>query len=131
MAHGASNGIGAWQGLFLIAGMGYSLGGLLFGIALFRAGVLSRWSSALLAYGTTSALALAALPESFSRPFAVPTGVALIGLLRLAMARPAPAGPDRRRAGHHLDRATSDPLSPQARNWRLQVWPLSCSARSP
>ena len=34
----------------------------------------------LLAFGTTSALALAALPESFSRPFAVPTGVALIGL---------------------------------------------------
>jgi len=80
MAHGASSGIGAWQGLFLIAGMGYSLGGLLFGIALFRAGVLSRWASALFAYGTVSALALAALPVSFSRPFAVPTGVALIGL---------------------------------------------------
>jgi len=80
MAHGASSGIGAWQGLFLIVGIGYSVGGLLFGIALFRAGVLSRWASALFAYGTTSALALAALPESFSRPFAVPTGVALIGL---------------------------------------------------
>ena len=80
MAHGASSGIGAMQGLFLIAGMGYSLGGLLFGIALFRAGVLARWASALFAYGTVSALALAALPLSFSRPFAVPTGVALIGL---------------------------------------------------
>ena len=80
MAHGASSGIGAWQGLFLVAGMGYSLGGLLFGIALFRAGVLSRWASALFAFGTVSALALAALPLSFSRPFAVPTGVALIGL---------------------------------------------------
>jgi hypothetical protein len=52
----------------------------LFGIAIFRAGVLSRWAAALLAYGTTSALALAVLPESFNRPFAVPTGVALIGL---------------------------------------------------
>jgi hypothetical protein len=80
MAHGASNGIGAMQGLFLIAGMGYSLGGLTFGIALFRAGISSRWAALLLAYGTTSALALAALPESFSRPFAVPTGIALIGL---------------------------------------------------
>ena len=80
MAHGASSGIGAWQGLFLIAGVGYSLGGLVFGIALYRAGVLARWACVLLAYGTTSALALAALPESFSRPFAVPTGVALIGL---------------------------------------------------
>ena len=80
MGHGATGGIGAYQGLFLICGMGYSLGGLLFGIALFRAGVLSRWASALFAYGTVSALALAALPLSFSRPFAVPTGVALIGL---------------------------------------------------
>ena len=80
MAHGNSRGIGAFQVLFLIAGMGYSLGGLTFGIALFRAGVLSRWASALFAYGTVSALALAALPESFSRPFAVPTGIALIGL---------------------------------------------------
>jgi len=79
MAHGDSSGIGALQGLFL-AGMGYSIGGLLFGIALFRAGVLSRWASALFAYGTVSALVLAALPLSFSRPFAVPTGVALIGL---------------------------------------------------
>lgn len=80
MAHGASNGIGAIQDLFLVAGVGYSIGGLLVGIALFRARVLSRWASVLLAYGTTSALALAALPESLSRPFAVPTGVALIGL---------------------------------------------------
>jgi hypothetical protein len=80
MAHGASSGIGAWQGLFLIAGMGYSLGGLLFGIALFRAGVLARSASLLFAYGTVSALSLAALPVSYSRPFAVPTGVALIGL---------------------------------------------------
>ena len=80
MAHGVSSGIGAMQELFLIAGIGYSLGGLLFGIALFRAGVLSRWAAALLAYGTVSALSLAALPESFGRPFAVPTGIALIGL---------------------------------------------------
>jgi hypothetical protein len=78
--HGPSGGIGYLRGLFLLMGIGYSLGGLLFGIALFRAGVLARWASVLLAYGTTSALALAVLPESFNRPFAVPTGVALIGL---------------------------------------------------
>src|SRR4051812_37868079 len=72
--------IGHMQELFVVAGIGYSLGGLLFGIAMFRAGVLARWACALLAYGTVSALALAALPESFSRPFAVPTAVALIGL---------------------------------------------------
>lgn len=72
--------IGHMHELFLITGLGYSFGGLLFGIALFRAGVLARWASVLLAYGTVSALALSVLPESFSRPFAVPTGVALIGL---------------------------------------------------
>ena len=81
MAHGDSSGIGAMQALFLIVGLGYSLGGLLFGIALFRAGVLSRWASALFAYGTVSALALAALPVSFSRPFAVPTAIRVDGHL--------------------------------------------------
>jgi hypothetical protein len=80
MGQSPSGDIGRMQGLFLASGIGYALGGLLFGIALFRARVLARWASALLAYGTTSALALSALPESFSRPFAVPTGVALIGL---------------------------------------------------
>lgn len=75
-----SGDIGYMHQLFLVTGIGYSLGGLLFGIALFRAGVLARWASVLLAYGTTSALALSALPESFNRPFAVPVGVALIGL---------------------------------------------------
>jgi hypothetical protein len=75
-----SGDIGHMQELFLASGIGYPLGGLLFGIALYRAGVLARWAAALLAYGTTSALALAVLPESFNRPFAVPTGVALIGL---------------------------------------------------
>jgi len=78
MAHGDSSGVGARQVLFL-SGIGYSVVVLLFGIALFRAGVLARWASLLLAYGTVSALALSVLPESFSRPFAVPTGVALIG----------------------------------------------------
>ena len=72
--------IGHMQDLLLTAGVGYALGGLLFGIALFRAGAPARWAAVLLAYGTTSALALAVLPESFNRPFAVPTGVALIGL---------------------------------------------------
>jgi hypothetical protein len=75
-----SGDIGHMQQLFMAAGIGYPIGGLLFGIALFRAGVLPRWASLLLAYGTVSVLALAALPESFNRPFAVPTGVALIGL---------------------------------------------------
>ena len=72
--------IGHMSQLLLVSGIGFAIGGLLFGIALFRARVLPRWASALLAYGTISVLALSALPEAFNRPFAVPTGVALIGL---------------------------------------------------
>lgn len=75
-----SGDIGHMSQVFLVAGLGYALGGLLFGIALFRAVLLARWAALLLAYATTSALALSVLPESFSRPFAVPMGVALIGL---------------------------------------------------
>jgi hypothetical protein len=75
-----SRDIGGMTIVFGITGAGYALGGLVFGIALFRAGILSRWASLLFAFGTTSALALSVLPESFNRPFAVPVGVALIGL---------------------------------------------------
>ena len=90
-AMGATSGsdLGGVQFLFLVTGMGYAIGGLVFGIALFRAGVLSRWASLLFAYGTVSALALAFLPEAFSRPFAVPVGIALMGLGHSLRHRPA------------------------------------------
>lgn len=76
----ASGQIGHLHELLLISGIGYALGGLIFGVAMFRAGVLARWACALMALATTSVLALAALPESFNRPFAIPMGIALIGL---------------------------------------------------
>jgi hypothetical protein len=72
--------IGAMQTVFSVAGAGYILGGLLFGIALFRTGVLARWAAALLAVSTAGTAALAVLPESFNRPLAVPEGIALIAL---------------------------------------------------
>ena len=68
------------QGVFVASAAGYVGGGLLFGIATFRAGVLARWAAVLLAVGTVSTLALSVLPESFNRPLAVPTGIALICL---------------------------------------------------
>lgn len=80
MGNSPEGDIGHMQELFMITGVGYALGGLLFGIALYRAGLLARWASALFAVGTVSALALGVLPDAFSRPFAVPVGVALIGL---------------------------------------------------
>lgn len=71
-------------GLFTVAnqisGVGYLAGGVIFGLALFRARVLSRWAAALLAAATASTILLQVLPYAFHRLFAVPTGVALIGL---------------------------------------------------
>ena len=72
--------IGGLQILLDVMGAGYIVGGLLFGIALFRTGVLARWAAALLAVSTVSTAALAVLPEAFNRPLAVPEGIALIGL---------------------------------------------------
>ena len=72
--------IGALQTVLSVTGIGYMLGGLVFGIALFRARVLARWAAALLAVGTVATASLAVLPESFNRPMAVPVGLALIGL---------------------------------------------------
>lgn len=72
--------IGGLQTLFDVAGAGYILGGLVFGIALFRARVLARWASVLIALSTGATAALAILPDSFNRPLAVPEAIALIGL---------------------------------------------------
>ncbi len=76
----ATGDIGHAQILFDLTGFGYVVGGLLFGIALFRAGILARWAALLLAASTTATVALAVLPESFNRPMAVPEGVALVAL---------------------------------------------------
>ena len=78
---GSANGdIGGLQILFGLMGAGIIVGGVVFGIALFRTRVLARWAAALLAVSTGALAALAVLPESFNRPLAVPVGVALITL---------------------------------------------------
>jgi hypothetical protein len=80
-AGGAPKGdIGGLQTLLNLTGAGYILGGLVFGVALFRTRVLARWAAALLAVSTVATAALAVLPDSFDRPFAVPEGIALIAL---------------------------------------------------
>lgn len=76
----ASADIGLLQALNLAVGIGYLAGGLVFGIALFRAGVLARWAAVLLSVATTATAAIPLLPQVNQRLFAVPTGVALIGL---------------------------------------------------
>ena len=64
----------------MVVAVGYLLGGLVFGIALFRAGVLARWAAALLAVASVATMAIPLLPMVNQRLFAVPDGIALIGL---------------------------------------------------
>lgn len=70
----------------------YILGGLLFGIATFRARILPRGAAVLLAVGTTAAPVAALLPLSSQPKMAIPVGLALAWLGYALMAeRPAPA----------------------------------------
>lgn len=74
--------LGALPALYALAGFGgYVLGGLLFGIATVRAGVLPRWPAVLLAAAAVSPPLLAGLlPHPLDRMLAVPMGIALIWL---------------------------------------------------
>jgi hypothetical protein len=58
----------------------YIVGGVVFGIALFRANVLARWAAALMSVGALATVATFQLPELTQRLFAIPAGIALIGL---------------------------------------------------
>jgi hypothetical protein len=76
----ATGDIGLMGPVFQLQGIAYLAGGLVFGIALFRAGVLPRWAAALLAVsGLVSAL-LAVMPDALYRLLAFPNGVAMIAL---------------------------------------------------
>jgi len=68
------------QTAFNVSGLTFLGGGLIFGIALFRAGVLARWAAALLAVASVLTLTLAVLPDSFYRFLAFPNSIAMIGL---------------------------------------------------
>ena len=72
--------IGAMAAVSRVQDIGYLAGGLLFGIALFRAGVLARWATVLLAVGGVVTIALSMMPDAFYRLLAFPNGVAMIGL---------------------------------------------------
>lgn len=76
----ATGDIGLLQQAIQLQGLGYLAGGLLFGIALFRAGILARWAAALLAVGGVVTVALSVMPDAFYRLLAFPNGIALIGL---------------------------------------------------
>jgi hypothetical protein len=72
--------LGLLPAIYALVGILYLLGGLLFGIATFRAGILPRWAAGLLA-ATALLTPLAALfPHAIQRFAAVPVGMALAGL---------------------------------------------------
>ena len=72
--------IGVLQTAVQVQDLAYLAGGLIFGIALYRARVLARWATALLAVGGVVTVALAVMPDAFYRFLAFPNGIAMIGL---------------------------------------------------
>jgi hypothetical protein len=72
--------LGVLPTVWSLAGPIYIVGGLLFGIATFRAGILHRWAGALLALSTLLAPVAAFLPNATQPKIAIPMGVALAWL---------------------------------------------------
>jgi hypothetical protein len=72
--------IGSLATVWKLTGPLYIFGGLLFGIATFRAGILPRWAGALLAISTVLAPIGALLPNASQPKLAIPVGIALAWL---------------------------------------------------
>jgi hypothetical protein len=72
--------VGALSAVYSLTGVLYLLGGMLFGMATFRASILPRLAAGLLAVGTVMPLALSLLPHEYTRLAAVPVGLALVWL---------------------------------------------------
>jgi hypothetical protein len=72
--------VGALATLWSLLGVLYILGGLVFGVATFRAGILSRWAAGLLGLGAVSSPAFALVPQAFAPLAAVPVGLGLAWL---------------------------------------------------
>ena len=71
-------------GIFAVAvqvqNVSFLAGGLIFGIALYRARVLARWATILLAVGGVITILLSVMPDAFYRLLAFPNGIAMVGL---------------------------------------------------
>ena len=69
--------IGLLQTVLKFQGFAWLAGGLVFGIALFRARVLARWAAAV---GSVVTVLLAVMPDAFYRFLAFPNGIAMVAL---------------------------------------------------
>jgi hypothetical protein len=76
----AAGDLGTLGTMIRLQGFAYLAGGLLFGIALYRARVLARWAAVLLAVGGLASVVLSMMPDAFYRLLAFPNAIALIGL---------------------------------------------------
>ena len=76
----AQGDVGALPLVFTVVSGLYLLGGLVFGIAVYRAGILQRGAAVLLAVGTVLSLSAAVLPHAVGRYAAVPVGMAMVWL---------------------------------------------------
>ena len=101
----ATGNIGLLNTAIHVQGIAYLTGGLLFGIALYRAGILARWAAALLAVGGIVTAVLTLMPDAFYRLLALPNGLAMIalGLSLWREQRPQGVVPVTSRSGAVLD----------------------------
>ena len=72
--------MGALPTLWMVTGLLYMVGALLFGIGTFRAGILSRWAAGLFGLGAIVSPLFALLPHELEPLAAVPVGVGLAWL---------------------------------------------------
>jgi len=72
--------VGALPAIFGVVGILYVLGGLLFGIATIRAGILSRWAAGLLAVASLLTPLAALFPHETQRLAGIPVGLAIAWL---------------------------------------------------
>ncbi|PVG80738.1 hypothetical protein DDE18_21580 [Nocardioides gansuensis] len=72
--------IGPLATVLKVQGFAYLGGGLLFGIALFRAHVLTRWATLLRTASGPLSASLFVMPDAFYRLLAFPNGIAMVAL---------------------------------------------------
>jgi hypothetical protein len=106
---GTDGTLGALESISLVAGVLYLAGGVLFGLAVFRARILWAWPALLLTAGAAITPFTALVPHEVGRFAAVPVGVALVGL-GLSLWSETKGAPSRESLGMATPRTTQPAL---------------------